>query len=213
MLYPRSYCGIASQSLFDQQSQLIFRLLGKLEGNSVQSSPVFVVDALDECEGENDIYVILQFFTEAQSLADIRLQVFVTSRLEIPIRQGFYAMPKIVHHNLVLYNVCCAIMDHDCHESKPNRLVPRYRTGAALQKFCILDLSAQRSLLLSSAYCSQSICAPFDITPARLVTLSASKGKLIYLLRKCLYSLKQAPRAWYKDIDVYLIGILSLTFS
>jgi hypothetical protein len=42
--------------------------------------------------------------------------------------------------------------------------------------------------------------------------LSASGGKLICHLRKCLYSLKQAPQAWYKDIDAYL-GSIGLTCS
>src|SRR5450432_3163085 len=35
----------------------------------------------------------------------------------------------------------------------------------------------------------------------------SSRGKTIYRLRKCLYSLKQAPRAWYSDIDTYLSSI------
>ena len=101
---------IASQTLRDQWNYLIVQPLSKLRADS---SLILVIDALDECDGENDIRVILELFTESQSLADIRLRVFVTSRPEIPIRLGFRAMPKIVHHDLVLHDICRAIVDHD----------------------------------------------------------------------------------------------------
>ena len=34
-----------------------------------------------------------------------------------------------------------------------------------------------------------------------------SGGRVIYRLRKCLYSLKQAPQAWYTDIDAHLCSL------
>ena len=101
---------IASRALCDQWNHLILQPLSKIKGNSALSSLTLVIDALDECEGDNDIRVILQLFTKAP---DIRLRVFVTSRPEIPIRLGFRAIPKILHHDLVLHNVCRATIDHD----------------------------------------------------------------------------------------------------
>jgi Reverse transcriptase (RNA-dependent DNA polymerase) len=48
--------------------------------------------------------------------------------------------------------------------------------------------------------------------PEGFAFLSANWGKLICQLRKSLYSLKQVPLAWYKDVDAYL-GSLGLICS
>jgi hypothetical protein len=42
---------------------------------------------------------------------------------------------------------------------------------------------------------------------------SLNGGKLYCRLKKCLYRLKQSPCAWYKDINAFLTGTLSLTRS
>ncbi len=104
---------IASQALRDQWNQLIFQPLSKIGADLNLSPLIFVIDALDECEGDKDIRAILQLFTEAKSLADIQLRVFITSRPETPIRLGFRAMPGIVYRDLVLHDVCRTIIDRD----------------------------------------------------------------------------------------------------
>ena len=104
---------ITGQSLRDQWRQLILRPLLRLDGNSSPSSLVLIVDALDECEGEDDIRMIIQLLAEARSIKAIRLRVFITSRPEIPIRYGFYQVPGTEHQDFVLHNVSPAIVDHD----------------------------------------------------------------------------------------------------
>jgi hypothetical protein len=104
---------IASQSLRDQWRQLVLGPLSKLDDNSCRSLYVLVVDALDECENENDIRIILSLFSEARSLDLVRLQIFITSRPEVPIRQGVYQIPEAEHQDFVLHNICPAIVDHD----------------------------------------------------------------------------------------------------
>jgi hypothetical protein len=106
---------IASKALRDQWNHLVLRSLSKVEVDSlqIQTPLIIVIDALDECEGDNDMRVILRLFTEAKSLADIQLRVFITSRPETPIRLGFRAIPGIVYHDLVLHDVCRTIIDRD----------------------------------------------------------------------------------------------------
>jgi hypothetical protein len=104
---------IASKGLQDQWNQLILGPLLQLKSGSVQSSFIIVIDALDECEGENEIRLILKLLATANNLGTARLLIFLTSRPEMPIRLGFRTMPGIIHHDLVLHDISRAAVDHD----------------------------------------------------------------------------------------------------
>ena len=108
-----AHSDIASQAFRDQWIQLILRPLSKLAADSLQPSLILVVDALDECEGENDIRKILQLLAEARALKTVRLRIFITSRPEIPIRHGFYDIPEAEHQDFVLHNISPSIIEHD----------------------------------------------------------------------------------------------------
>ena len=104
---------IAARRQRDQWEHLILQPLSKLMANSYQSPLILVIDALDECDGDNDVKGILQLFAEAKSLKPIQLRIFITSRPETPIRLGFRDMPGILHRDLVLNNVPQEIIDQD----------------------------------------------------------------------------------------------------
>jgi len=104
---------IANQALRDQWRQLILQPLSKLDNSFSHPSLLIVVDALDECEGENDIRIILQLFAEARSLSRVQLRVFMTSRPEVPIRYGFYQLPYSEHRDFVLHNISISVINHD----------------------------------------------------------------------------------------------------
>jgi hypothetical protein len=104
---------IGSQALRDQWNQLVLRPLLRLDGNLHQSPLILVLDALDECEGEDDIRGILQLLAEARALRSVRLRIFMTSRPEIPIRCGFSQIPEAEHQGFILHNISPPIIDHD----------------------------------------------------------------------------------------------------
>ncbi|KAF2182636.1 hypothetical protein K469DRAFT_669646 [Zopfia rhizophila CBS 207.26] len=104
---------IASQSLRDQWHQLVLRPLSKEGGSGYDSLYVLVVDALDECDNDNNIRVIVQLLAGARSLKRVRLRVFLTSRPEIPIRYGFCQIPDAEYQDFVLHNISPSIVDHD----------------------------------------------------------------------------------------------------
>ena len=100
-------------------------------GSSLSLSYILVVDALDECENEDEIRVILQLLTEARTLKRVRVRIFMMSRPEIPIRRGFYQIPDAEHQDFILHNVPPTIVNHDIS------LFLEYNLGAIRQEWSI----------------------------------------------------------------------------
>jgi hypothetical protein len=126
-----NYKDIASQSFRDQWSQLILIPLSKLSSGSSSSSYVLVIDALDECDKDEHIRMILQLLAEARTLKPVRLRVFLTSRPEIPIRHGIYHIPQAEHQDFMLHNVPPTIVNHDI------RLFLEYNLGTIRQEWSL----------------------------------------------------------------------------
>lgn len=103
---------ISEKALKDQFEKLILQPL--LETR--QASPnvlIVIIDALDECEREENIQVILQLLIQTQSLGPVSLRVFVTSRPELSIRFGFKKMLDGTYQDLILQNIPKETIEHD----------------------------------------------------------------------------------------------------
>ncbi|KAF8533431.1 WD40-repeat-containing domain protein [Trichophaea hybrida] len=104
---------ISERGLAEQWKYLIFQPLSHAQDVSLQSRQyILIIDALDECEGEKDIGLILQLFAEAKTLNTVRLKVFVTSRPETPIRHGFNTIPD-AHQDFILHHIPQHIIQSD----------------------------------------------------------------------------------------------------
>jgi hypothetical protein len=104
---------IATQSYANQWHQLILGPLSKLDRGYRAFSFVFVIDAMDECEEDDDVRLILQLLAEAQSLEKIRIRAFLTSRPETPIRDGFDQISVDKHRDIVLHKILTPVISHD----------------------------------------------------------------------------------------------------
>jgi len=104
---------IQRQSLQQQWKHLILEPLSQLSGSSQPQSLVLVIDALDECDDENDTGLILRLLSEAKTPSSVRLQVFVTSRPETPIRHGFSYIPNAAHRDFILHEISNHIVNRD----------------------------------------------------------------------------------------------------
>ncbi|KAK4033059.1 vegetative incompatibility protein HET-E-1 [Parachaetomium inaequale] len=104
---------VTDKPLEEQFDKLVLEPLGKLKGDpSRVKTFVLVLDALDECDRDRDIRLIISLLSKAKTLNSVQLRAFVTSRPELPIRLGF---AKIAgdYHDLVLHEVAPLIIEHD----------------------------------------------------------------------------------------------------
>lgn len=77
---------VPKKTLRDQFEKLILQPLGSIGRTT---AIVIVIDALDECDGDEDVKTIISLLAQANVVRSVRLRIFVTSRPELPIRLGF----------------------------------------------------------------------------------------------------------------------------
>ncbi|TVY44212.1 Vegetative incompatibility protein HET-E-1, partial [Lachnellula subtilissima] len=108
----RKRSDIASLSLSEQWRQLVLSPLSNIQSKSYQSY-IFIIDALDECENDKDVGLILQLLAEARLLTTIRLRVFLTSRPEIAIRYNMHHTIPTEHQDFILHDIPPKLINHD----------------------------------------------------------------------------------------------------
>jgi len=104
---------VAFQTLQDQWDRLILRPLLKCKKGVEVRTFLVVVDALDECEDERSVSSLLQLLPRVGELANVRLRILVTSRLERPIRHGFRRMGPAAHQDFVLHHITPEVTNKD----------------------------------------------------------------------------------------------------
>ena len=105
--------GIIERVLRDQWRELIIGPLSQLEAGSLPSPLIIVIDALDECETESDIKQVLRLLADTRGLDRVNLRVLVTSRPDIPIRDGFSQFSNDEYRDLVLHDISEFTVDRD----------------------------------------------------------------------------------------------------
>jgi hypothetical protein len=104
---------ISRKSMKQQFETLVLQPLGKIRTDPQKSSTiVIVVDALDECDREEDIRIIIHLLSKVKHLTSVHLKFFVTSRPELPIRLGFEDI-RGRYKGVVLHEIPKPIVEHD----------------------------------------------------------------------------------------------------
>ena len=108
---------IPQRSQGEQWKILILQPLLQLARESPPPQPIIlVIDALDECEDEQDARLIIRLFSQARDLnaQAVRMRIFVTSRPETPIRLGFRNdIPAHDHQDFILHHISKPTIEHD----------------------------------------------------------------------------------------------------
>jgi hypothetical protein len=93
---------ISEKTLKDQFEKLILDLL--LDIAHLLATVLFIViDALDECQPDDNIRVILQLLSRTRDLKSVLLRIFVISRPELHIRLGFKRLPDGTFEDFILH--------------------------------------------------------------------------------------------------------------
>ncbi|KAH8710102.1 vegetative incompatibility protein HET-E-1 [Phaeosphaeriaceae sp. PMI808] len=105
---------IPDRAMGEQFEKLILRPLSGIEQPLLKVSVVVVViDALDECDKDEDARAIIQLLSRATEVRPVSLRVFVTSRPELPIRLGFRQLSGATYRGLALHDVPEEVIERD----------------------------------------------------------------------------------------------------
>lgn len=96
---------ICIKALGEQFNKLLKGPLSKVSGSSLSTPYIIVIDALDECQREDDVRTILQLLSILSDNSGQYIRWFLTSRPELPIQLGFLRLPFDVRQNVVLHEL------------------------------------------------------------------------------------------------------------
>lgn len=102
------------QTLREQFGKLVQGPLAAIPTEIRASSQfVIIVDALDECDEDNDVRLLINLFSKVHwDPQPWRLKIMITSRPELPIRLGFGAVEG-TFQDLILHQFASDVVKHD----------------------------------------------------------------------------------------------------
>ncbi|KAL5357236.1 hypothetical protein BJX96DRAFT_181550 [Aspergillus floccosus] len=113
---------IASKSLREQFEKLLLQpLRGLNPHDQLPQNTVIVIDALDECEHDQDIRNIIRLLPRLQEIKSLCLRIFLTSRPELAISLGFSEVGNHIYEDLALHEIPEKVTEHDIQLFLPHR--------------------------------------------------------------------------------------------
>ncbi|KAM5527628.1 vegetative incompatibility protein HET-E-1 [Fusarium oxysporum f. sp. phaseoli] len=104
---------IVDRAVKEQFNKLVREPLSKATATPLsRPSVVIIVDALDECENDADIKLLVKLFSSLRFAGTLRVRVLITSRPELPVRLGFCSIIG-TYRDLILHKVPQSAIEHD----------------------------------------------------------------------------------------------------
>ncbi|GKZ22145.1 hypothetical protein AbraIFM66951_006996 [Aspergillus brasiliensis] len=105
---------IAAKGLTQQFDELLLKPLLALNDDSSQHSVlVLVIDALDECDKNEDVQQLISLLPRVQESKAVRLRVFITSRPEFVITTGFKKLSRDHQDYVALHEIPAETVERD----------------------------------------------------------------------------------------------------
>lgn len=102
---------ISEKGLRLQFAKLLLQPLLDIK-HSQTTTIVIVIDALDECERDDDIHIILQLLPQVQKSSSVQVRFFLTSRPEVSVTVGFKEIIND-YQCLTLQEISMPMIKHD----------------------------------------------------------------------------------------------------
>lgn len=104
---------ICAKALSEQYNTLLSKPLQKLRVSQGHPIYIIIVDALDECEDDDDIFILLQLLRNLVQSDTLQIRVFLTSRPELSVRLGFAQIPFNAYEDLILHELPPSVIEND----------------------------------------------------------------------------------------------------
>lgn len=104
---------IVSKAMREQFEKLIIHPISNATPtHSPSCTRLIIIDALDECEREEDVRVLIKLLSATPTTPNAPLKFFLTSRPELPIRLGFQAVYG-TYQDSILHEIAEPVIEHD----------------------------------------------------------------------------------------------------
>jgi hypothetical protein len=164
---------ISGKSINEQFAKLILEPLLSLDDQE-PTILIIVIDALDECEDEDDIRAILQLLPQLRRCKSKHMRIFLTCRPEPPIRHVFEGDTN--HQILMLHELCDTVVEKDIRVFLKQELLKIRRSRKISGEWPgdeALETLVKRAvpLFISAATICRFVCDPKWSPEERLITL------------------------------------------
>ncbi|KAF3220257.1 hypothetical protein TWF679_009636 [Orbilia oligospora] len=133
---------IPGKALKEQFDKLILQPLSKIKPADFgyNARLILLIDALDECEGKEDVEVIICLLGQLKFIGTIDVRVFLTSRPDFPIRTTFKKLPEGIHQYIILHEApkiehdIVLFLKHELSKIRNERSLPQGWPGDQITK-------------------------------------------------------------------------------
>ena len=196
---------LQGKSLQEQFEKLLLEPLSVVASTSGPSRVlVIVIDALDECDRDNDKRNIVRLLAQLQSISMLRLRIFLTSRPELPVRLGFSKLTSDLYHDTKLEQVQGSTIEHDIRRYLEHQFCEMRKEDWSLQPYDPLPVDWPGEACIDELV---ELAVPlfiFAFTVCRFVSESNPRKRLASILRQV-----EAGKASFSELDKTYLPILN----